>query len=120
MEWFQAVEIIQPYIVNVLTPGSSGTGFFFRAAETSDMIAVATAAHVIPESPWYQTPQPIKLVHSASGKERILNPPRDCSVQYQTDLDTAVVFFDRNDFPLGGLDTHEWLRRASSAFFKAV
>lgn len=96
MEWWEAVETVKPHVVQISTPRGSASGFFISASSTTGICAVATAAHVVGESNWWE--EPIRLYHPASGESRILrHGERAIHVRYE--MDTAAILFDRHDFP---------------------
>ena len=97
MEWHEAVEAVSPHVVQISTPRGRGSGFFISTSETTDIIAVATAAHVVSDSNWWE--EPIRLFHPNSGQSRILRVP-DRVIHVEYEMDTAAILFRRDGFPL--------------------
>ncbi len=96
MEWYEAVEYVTPYVVKISTPRGSGTGFFVSASATTDICAIATAAHVVSDSNWWE--EPIRLYHPQSGQSRILRHS-DRSLHFEYDMDTAAILFSKGNLP---------------------
>lgn len=93
-EWSNAVEIIQPHIVRISTPGASGTGFLISNSRDG-IVGIATAAHVVSHAHFWE--EPIRVDHIAHStvirqNERaiLLDPGRD----------TAAILFSRGEIPL--------------------
>jgi hypothetical protein len=63
--WSETVELITPYVVRISTPRGSGTGFVIFSAKASNICAVATAAHVINHSHYWEELTRIDHVHGA-------------------------------------------------------
>jgi hypothetical protein len=97
MEWFELVDHVQPHVVQISTPRGSGSGFFISASSTTEIIAVATAAHVVGNSHWWE--EPIRLYHPESGQTRILRA-NEREIHVEPEMDTAAVLFLRGGFPL--------------------
>ena len=97
MEWYDAVEAAKPHVVQISTPRGSGSGFFVSASAASDMCAVATAAHVVADSNWWE--EPIRLFQPSSGQSRILRHS-DRAIEFRYDADTAAILFNREALPL--------------------
>jgi len=97
MDWWKVVETLQNYIVKILTPYGSGSGFLVSYSFQSDVCAIATAAHVVSHSDWWE--QPIRLYHPVSGKFLVLRQG-DRAIHFHHKLDTAAILFNRGDFPL--------------------
>lgn len=97
MEWWQAVEIIKPHVVQISTPRGSGTGFFVSSSASTGICAIATAAHVVSDSNWWE--EPIRLFHPSSGHHRILRM-LDRAIHVNHEMDTAAILFTRQDMPL--------------------
>lgn len=96
LPWHVAFEQIQSYVVRISTPSGSGTGFLVSKSATSDVIAVATAAHVIDHAQYWE--QPIRVEHFASGKSVLLRH-LDRAVFAEADRDTAALVFANQDLP---------------------
>lgn len=96
IEWYEAVDVISPHIVHLSTPRGSGTGFFVSSSPATGLCAVATAAHVVADSNWWE--EPIRLYHPPTTASRILRE-NDRVITIQHDLDTAAVLFATSEFP---------------------
>lgn len=97
MEWFEAVEVFRERVVQISTPRGSGTGFLISSPAQAGLWAIATAAHVVNDSHWWE--EPIRLHHPASGKTQILRQ-NDRAVVFRHELDTAAIVFGATDLPL--------------------
>ena len=97
MEWFKAVETVKPHVVQISTPRGYGTGFFVSASKTSDFCAIATAAHVIRDSNWWE--EPIRLFHPSSGTSVILRHA-DRALHFDYARDTAAIVMRKGDLRL--------------------
>jgi len=94
MEWYEAVELIEPHIVTVSDQGSSGTGFLLARSVEAGVVEVATAAHVIKEA--HDREQPITVEHYRSGKSLVLTPElRACFLDENNDT-AALMFFSES------------------------
>jgi hypothetical protein len=98
IDWQNAVNVIEPYVVKILTPRGFGTGFFFAHASNNNLCAIATAAHVIQDS--YDWEEPIKFFHLKSGKS-VLFHPAERAVFMDLKLDSAVILIEKDkiEFP---------------------
>ena len=94
---FQAVEQITPHVVRISTPRGSGTGFLVSQGKNTTLCAIATAAHVIDQSHYWE--EPIRIDHHSSGKSVLLRHPERV-ISIATDKDTASILLDRKDLPL--------------------
>jgi hypothetical protein len=94
--WHVAFETVEPYVVKIITPNGSGTGFLFVSTENQELIGIATAAHVI-DLPHYWE-QPIRVQHFKSAKTLFLNH-LDRSIDINYARDTASIVFRRGDLP---------------------
>lgn len=97
MEWWQAVDAVAPYVVQISTPCGSGSGFLISRSNVTPLRAIATAAHVVNDSHWWE--EPIRLYHPTSGKTHILRNS-DRAVVFRHEMDTAAILFDGDDLPL--------------------
>jgi hypothetical protein len=100
LPWWDCVERVTPYVVRILTPRGHGTGFLFYRGP--GLVAIATAAHVINDSDYWE--EPIRIEH-ASG-EPILLRRIDRAVLRDDTKDTAAILIakDRIAFPEEVLD----------------
>lgn len=97
MQWHISVERFTPYVVRILTPQLSGTGFFVSSSKNTTLCAVATADHVISHAHYWE--EPIRIEHIASGKILLLRQA-DRVVSAQPRSDTAAIIFERKDLPV--------------------
>ena len=97
LQWFQAIELVEPHIVRIMTQEGSGTGFLVYHAATDPICAIATAAHVVNRAHYWE--QPIRLEHKQSGKSLLLRPA-DRAIFPEERKDTAAIVFTKGDFPL--------------------
>ncbi len=97
MDWWNLVEHVKPHVVQISTPRGLGSGFFISYSASTDFCAVATAAHVVNDSHWWE--EPIRLYHPSSGETRILRHS-DRVIQFEHAMDTAAIMFKRENFPL--------------------
>jgi len=95
LTWANAVEIIRPYVVRILTPTGSGTGFVLARGTTADFCVVATAAHVIEHA--HSWLEPVRLDHTASSQHQLLKSG-DRAIFMDEKRDTAALLFkpDKN------------------------
>jgi hypothetical protein len=42
-EWFEAFNIVEPYVVKIITPEGSGSGFLLGCSNNQELIGIATA-----------------------------------------------------------------------------
>jgi hypothetical protein len=96
MEWYQVVELVQKYIVQISTPRGSGSGFLVSRSDSTGLCAIATAAHVVNDSNWWE--EPIRLHHPISGKTQILHH-LDRAIVFRHEMDTAAVLFKPIEIP---------------------
>jgi len=97
LHWFQAIELLEPHIVRIMTPEGSGTGFLVSHAASDPTCAIATAAHVVNRAHYWE--QPLRLEHKQSGKSLLSRPP-DRAIFPEEGKDTAAIVFTKGDFPL--------------------
>jgi len=96
-EWHETVDLVTPHVVRISTPEGSGTGFLVSATKSTQLCAIATAAHVVSHSHYWE--EPIRIEHQASGKTRLLKVG-DRAILIDDAKDTAAVLFERRDLPL--------------------
>ncbi len=92
--WHVAFQRVEPYVVKIMTPSASGTGFLAALTSNKDLIGIATAAHVIDYPHYWE--QPIRIEHFASGKTIFLNHP-DRFVEINYSKDTGSIVLRRGD-----------------------
>jgi len=90
IEWHSAVENAEPLIFRISTPGGSGTGFIFSKSDTTNIVAVATALHVVEHAHIWE--EPIRLTHYKTGESFFLKA-EDRAILYDYEQDTAAVMF---------------------------
>ncbi len=96
MNWDQIVEKITPHIVKIETQSGHGTGFLLLYNENKTFCGVATALHVVIDADKWQ--QPIRIRHHSSGETVFLESSRR-SIITDLETDSAVILFEKNDFP---------------------
>jgi hypothetical protein len=90
MEWFTAVEAVTSHVVRIATPQGTGTGFLLSRSANSEIVGVATAAHVINHAHFWE--QPIRLQLAATGEIVMLREP-DRAIVVDEARDTAAILF---------------------------
>src|SRR5688572_14992235 len=88
MEWHEGIDEVLPHVVRITTPRGSGTGFLVSRSRTSDLVGVATAAHVIDHAHYWE--QPIRIHHQQSGETILLRAPSR-SIHLDEQRDTAGI-----------------------------
>jgi S1-C subfamily serine protease len=94
--WSQIFEIARPHVVRISTPSGSGTGFLVSRSADGNLLAIATAAHVIDHAHYWE--QPIRVEHFASGKSLLLRH-RMRAIFLAEEMDTAAVMFKPGELP---------------------
>jgi hypothetical protein len=94
--WASALETVKGYTFKISTPNSMGTGFLITKS-FNDILAVATAYHVISHA--YEWEDPIKLLHSATNKQIVLKSP-DRFIFVKKQRDVAVIMFQKEDLKI--------------------
>ncbi|MEW5805048.1 MAG: serine protease [bacterium] len=97
MDWSDCQQKVVPYIFRVETPEGSGTGVFFAYNRRKDIIAIATAAHVVEHADDWK--QPIKLRQHSSGKIRLVEDS-DRAIFLDRRRDSASIIITNEDFDL--------------------
>ncbi|MDP3182279.1 MAG: serine protease [Desulfobaccales bacterium] len=95
--WAKALETLQAYSFKISTPSSSGTGFLIKCGITNNIYGVATAYHVIEHA--HQWEEPIKLLHTASGKQVVIRHP-DPFIFHKPLQDVAIILFFNKELAL--------------------
>jgi len=95
IQWSDAIELIQPHVVRISTPGCSGTGFLISNGKNNDIAGIATAAHVVNHAHFWE--EPIRIEHS--GKSVVVRH-HERAIFLDLNRDTAAVLFHRADLPL--------------------
>lgn len=88
--WFTVFQEVEPYVVKITTPQSSGTGFLVAATEDQGVYGIATAAHVIDFAHYWE--QPLRIQHAHSGKTIFLNhADRVIDIDYVRDMASILI-----------------------------
>jgi hypothetical protein len=95
IQWSDAVDIIQPHVVRISTPGASGTGFLISNGKNNDIAGVATAAHVVNHAHYWE--EPIRIDHVAKS---VVVRHQERAIFLDLNRDTAAILFHRADMPL--------------------
>jgi len=88
LAWYTAFEQIAPLVVNIKTYDGGGTGFLIANPVNSSEQLIATAAHVVKESVYWDTP--IEIEHAITKKKKRIEHS-DRTIQPYPYLDTAVI-----------------------------
>ena len=97
MEWHDCIEAISPHIVHLSTPRGSGTGWLVSVSTTTDICALATAAHVVDHAHYWE--EPIRIFHPHSGVS-ILVRAAERAIHLDNSIDSAAIVIHRGDLPL--------------------
>jgi hypothetical protein len=97
MDWHQAIKKLRPYVVKISTPQGSGTGWLVSRSTTSNLCAIATAAHVIDHAHYWE--EPIRINHVESGQSVVLRAA-DRSIHLESQFDSAGIVLDCTSLPL--------------------
>jgi hypothetical protein len=97
MEWHEGIEQIQDHLLHISTPRGSGTGWLVSVSTTTQLCAIATAAHVVDYAHYWE--EPIRILHPRSGKSVLLRAP-DRAIVLENNIDSAALVIDRGDLPL--------------------
>jgi hypothetical protein len=116
VDWTESIDVVKPYVVRIITPQGGGTGWLVSRSQSTELVAVATASHVIEHAHFWE--QPIRLHHVASGAAVILRSA-DRAIHADTDRDTAGIVFSKGDMPFPGdvlplLDEGKLMRAGSA------
>jgi hypothetical protein len=96
VDWSDGIDVVKPYVVRIITPQGGGTGWLVSRSQSTELVAVATASHVIEHAHFWE--QPIRLHHVASGAAVILRSA-DRAIHADTERDTAGIVFSKGDVP---------------------
>ena len=88
IKWHQAFATAEPYIVKIITPQGTGTGFLIASTDKQELHGIATAAHVVDFAHYWE--QPIRIQHASSG-EVILVKNDDRSIEIESNRDAATI-----------------------------
>lgn len=91
MKWNDVNSYLEPFIVRISTPETTGTGFLLtRAGSNPQIVGIATAAHVVMRA--HAWGQPIRIEHHATGYSTLLQPTeRAILTDQHTDTATIVM-----------------------------
>lgn len=95
-KWYNAVELLDPFVFKILTPKGSGTGFQIFSSFKNNLYGVATAYHVIAQA--YEWEQPIKLIHHLTKKIVLLKSDERAIFTFPG-KDLAFILFNKKDLP---------------------
>ena len=91
-DWDAVYEKVLPHIVRIETPESAGTGFLFALNEGKEIVAFATAAHVVDHADSWKLP--IKIWHHVSGNEIFVSDSKRF-IEIDTKRDSASIVIAR-------------------------
>lgn len=97
MEWHEGIKEMHPHLVHLSTPRGSGTGWLVSVSATTDLCAIATAAHVVDYAHYWELP--IRIFHPASGKS-ILYRANERAIYLENNIDSAAIIINRGELPL--------------------
>ncbi|MCC4604689.1 serine protease [Xanthomonas campestris] len=96
MEWHEGIKEIEPHLVHITTPRGSGTGWLVSVSATTDLCAIATAAHVVDYAHYWE--MPIRIFHPASGRS-VLFRVEERAIHLESEIDSAAIVINRRDLP---------------------
>lgn len=96
MEWHEGIKAIEPHLVYITTPRGSGTGWLVSVSTTTDLCAIATAAHVVDYAHYWE--MPIRIFHPASGRSVLLRA-HERAIHLEAAIDSAAIVIHRGDLP---------------------
>jgi len=97
MEWHECIDLITPHLVHISTPRGSGTGWLVSVSATTDLCAIATAAHVVDHAHYWE--EPIRILHPHSGSSLLLRATQR-AIHLDNSIDSAAIVFERGELPL--------------------
>ena len=97
MEWHECIKAINPHLVHISTPRGSGTGWLVSVSATTDLCAVATAAHVVDHAHYWE--EPIRIFHPHSGSSALFRA-HERAIHIDNSIDSAAIVMHRGDLPL--------------------
>ncbi len=97
MDWHEAIEQIEPFVVKISTTQVSGTGWLVSISDKTQYCAIATAAHVINHAHYWE--EPIRISQPASKKSLLLHP-QERVILLNSSVDSAGIFIDRSNLLL--------------------
>jgi hypothetical protein len=89
IQWYEAVEAIQPHVVRISTPQSSGTGFLISNGKNTAIAGVATAAHVVHHAHFWE--EPIRIEHLSKS---LVVRHNERGIFLDPNKDTAAILFN--------------------------
>jgi len=54
LAWQESIDSVTPYVVKILTPYGSGTGFMISHGKNKNICGIATAAHVVEQAHYWE------------------------------------------------------------------
>ncbi|MDC3984584.1 S1 family peptidase [Polyangium jinanense] len=111
-DWQNAVERVTPHVVKIATPQGWGSGFLLTRMGTTELVGIATAAHVIDHAHDWQ--EPIRIYHQYSGTSELLHHDQR-AITIAEDQDAAAILFVNKSLrlpekPLDLVPEGNWLR----------
>ena len=97
MEWYEAIEVIRPYVFHISTQNGTGTGWLVSLSKSTNLCAVATAGHVLAYAHYWELP--IRISHTESGQSLLLRAT-DRAINLDPNQDTAALTFGKADLGL--------------------
>jgi hypothetical protein len=97
LEWHSAVDLIAQHIVRIATPRGTGTGFLVSHGKTHTICGIATAAHVVDHSHFWE--EPIRIEHPRSGSSLLIRHNQR-AIFLDSQRDTAALLFEKSTLPL--------------------
>lgn len=97
MKWYTAAEYVRPYVFKIATPRGSGTGFLVSLSTKTDLIAIATAAHVIDSAHYWE--EPIRIDHAGDGGSMFIREA-DRAILIDEQKDSAAIVIARGHLDL--------------------
>ena len=98
MAWKEIVDKVRPHVVRISTQYGRGTGFLVARSEMTEIVGVATAAHVIDDCHNWELP--IRIEHLESKKKRLLRVD-DRAIFLDKAKDTAAIVFTNDKDVIG-------------------
>src|SRR5262249_41776855 len=95
-DWSDVIQEISPYLVKVMTPAGSGTGFLVGHTKSKNVVGIATAAHFVQHA--FEWRQPIRISHATSSVEVFLTH-EDRAILTDLERDTGSVIFAKAKIP---------------------
>lgn len=97
MEWHEGINQLKEHLFHISTPRGSGTGWLVSVSTTTDLCAIATAAHVVDYAHFWE--EPIRVYHPHSGKSVLLRAA-ERAIHLENIIDSAAIIIRRGEFLL--------------------